>query len=109
MLSRLVGIALSLRFGPIGTTDEGNVFVMIEFRSGDILKIDAEALVNTVNCVGVMGRDAGVDRIRRQRSLEVPVAGVSHGGSRLLDQRRLARHRRIEAHREVLERLVVRP
>ena len=29
---------------------------MIEFRSGDILKNDAEALVNTVNCVGVMGR-----------------------------------------------------
>lgn len=29
---------------------------MIEFRSGDILKSDAEALVNTVNCVGVMGR-----------------------------------------------------
>ena len=29
---------------------------MIEFRSGDILKDDAEALVNTVNCVGVMGR-----------------------------------------------------
>lgn len=29
---------------------------MIEFRRGDILKDDAEALVNTVNCVGVMGR-----------------------------------------------------
>lgn len=29
---------------------------MIEFRSGDILKDDAEALINTVNCVGVMGR-----------------------------------------------------
>jgi len=29
---------------------------MIEFRTGDILKADAEALVNTVNCVGVMGR-----------------------------------------------------
>lgn len=29
---------------------------MIEFTSGDILKSDAEALVNTVNCVGVMGR-----------------------------------------------------
>lgn len=29
---------------------------MIEFRTGDILKSDAEALVNTVNCVGVMGR-----------------------------------------------------
>lgn len=29
---------------------------MIEFTIGDILKADAEALVNTVNCVGVMGR-----------------------------------------------------
>ena len=29
---------------------------MIEFRIGDILQADAEALVNTVNCVGIMGR-----------------------------------------------------
>ena len=29
---------------------------MIERASGDILKSDAEALVNSVNCVGVMGR-----------------------------------------------------
>ena len=29
---------------------------MIEYRTGDILKSDAEALVNTVNCVGIMGR-----------------------------------------------------
>ena len=29
---------------------------MIESKSGDILREDAEALVNTVNCVGVMGR-----------------------------------------------------
>lgn len=29
---------------------------MIEFRTGDILAADTEALVNTVNCVGVMGR-----------------------------------------------------
>lgn len=29
---------------------------MIEFRTGDILQTDAEALVNTVNCVGIMGR-----------------------------------------------------
>ena len=28
----------------------------IEFKTGDILRADAEALVNTVNCVGVMGR-----------------------------------------------------
>lgn len=29
---------------------------MIENTKGDVLKADAEALVNTVNCVGVMGR-----------------------------------------------------
>ncbi len=29
---------------------------MIEYKSGDILKDDSEALVNTVNCVGIMGR-----------------------------------------------------
>lgn len=29
---------------------------MIHYTQGDILKSDAEALVNTVNCVGVMGR-----------------------------------------------------
>jgi len=29
---------------------------MTEFAHGDILKADAEALVNTVNCVGIMGR-----------------------------------------------------
>lgn len=29
---------------------------MIELTQGDILKADVEALVNTVNCVGIMGR-----------------------------------------------------
>ncbi len=29
---------------------------MIEYKSGDILREDVEALINTVNCVGVMGR-----------------------------------------------------
>jgi O-acetyl-ADP-ribose deacetylase (regulator of RNase III) len=29
---------------------------MIEYRTGDILTTDAEALVNSVNCVGIMGR-----------------------------------------------------
>src|SRR6516164_7881000 len=29
---------------------------MLEFKTGDILETDAEALVNTVNCVGIMGR-----------------------------------------------------
>ena len=29
---------------------------MIRFKAGDILAEDADALVNAVNCVGVMGR-----------------------------------------------------
>ena len=29
---------------------------MIELKRGNILKAKADALVNTVNCVGVMGR-----------------------------------------------------
>jgi len=29
---------------------------MIEYRTGNILEVDAEALVNSVNCVGFMGR-----------------------------------------------------
>lgn len=29
---------------------------MIEYRHGDILHADTEAIINTVNCVGVMGR-----------------------------------------------------
>lgn len=29
---------------------------MIEFTSGDILRDESEAIINTVNCVGVMGR-----------------------------------------------------
>ena len=31
-------------------------WTMIEFKTGNILTEDAEAIVNTVNCVGVMGR-----------------------------------------------------
>ena len=29
---------------------------MIEFKQGNLLEEEAEALVNTVNCVGVMGK-----------------------------------------------------
>ena len=29
---------------------------MMEFTAGDILQDDAQAVVNTVNCVGIMGR-----------------------------------------------------
>jgi len=32
---------------------------MIEYTKGDLLRGDAEALVNTVNCVGIMGRGIG--------------------------------------------------
>jgi O-acetyl-ADP-ribose deacetylase (regulator of RNase III) len=46
---------LSLRSVPNGISDrEGED--MIEYKVGDILEEDAEALVNTVNCVGFMGR-----------------------------------------------------
>ena len=29
---------------------------MIEYKKGDLLREDVEAVVNTVNCVGIMGR-----------------------------------------------------
>ena len=29
---------------------------MLKFKTGDILVEDVDAMVNTVNCVGVMGR-----------------------------------------------------
>ena len=34
---------------------------LIQHKRGDILEADAEALVNTVNCVGVMGRGVALD------------------------------------------------
>ncbi len=36
--------------------DDWQRVITLELTRGDILKADAEALVNTVNCVGVMGR-----------------------------------------------------
>src|SRR5712671_4863614 len=39
-----------------GTGTIEKACAMIEYRTGDILQADAEALVNTVNCVGIMGR-----------------------------------------------------
>ena len=39
-------------YGP-GTIE---AIVMIELRRGNILEVEADALVNTVNCVGVMGK-----------------------------------------------------
>jgi O-acetyl-ADP-ribose deacetylase (regulator of RNase III) len=44
---------------------------MIEYVSGNILDADAEALVNTVNCVGIMGRGMALqfkDRFRENFS-----------------------------------------
>ncbi|MXY79366.1 MAG: macro domain-containing protein [Chloroflexi bacterium] len=38
---------------------------MITFTSGDVTKADAEALINTVNCVGVMGRGIALQFKRR--------------------------------------------
>ena len=34
---------------------------MIHFKTGDLLTEEAEALVNTVNCVGVMGKGIALD------------------------------------------------
>ena len=34
---------------------------MIEFTTGDIIKADTECLVNTVNCVGIMGRGVALE------------------------------------------------
>src|SRR3990170_3399712 len=48
-------IARKLKKKLNGTTHK-KVAKMIEYKSGDILNEDVEALVNTVNCVGVMGR-----------------------------------------------------
>jgi O-acetyl-ADP-ribose deacetylase (regulator of RNase III) len=40
----------------IGIIDEMETNAVLTFLTGDILQSNAEALVNTVNCVGVMGR-----------------------------------------------------
>lgn len=32
------------------------VKIVIEYKKGNLLESEAEALVNTVNCVGVMGK-----------------------------------------------------
>jgi O-acetyl-ADP-ribose deacetylase (regulator of RNase III) len=47
-------IDLWSRFSLLGTIERA--VAMIEYKTGDILATDAEALVNTVNCVGIMGR-----------------------------------------------------
>jgi O-acetyl-ADP-ribose deacetylase (regulator of RNase III) len=45
-----------LSAGRIGTPRRLQERYVIRYARGDILEADAEALVNTVNCVGVMGR-----------------------------------------------------
>ena len=53
---------------------------MMNFTHGDILKADAEAIVNTVNCVGVMGRGIALQfkkrGLRTLRSIKKPVMPV---------------------------------
>jgi O-acetyl-ADP-ribose deacetylase (regulator of RNase III)/uncharacterized protein YwgA len=48
----------------IGIISEGSI-AMIEYRHGNLLEADVEALVNTVNCVGIMGK--GIALQFRQR------------------------------------------
>jgi O-acetyl-ADP-ribose deacetylase (regulator of RNase III) len=45
-----------LRLSRIGISDGQGGVAMIEYTTGDILTANAEALVNSVNCVGIMGR-----------------------------------------------------
>lgn len=53
---------------------------MIEFRSGDILAADVEALVNTVNCVGIMGRGIALQfKNRFPENFKAYVAACSRG------------------------------
>ena len=40
---------------------------MIEYKTGDILAEDAEALINTVNCVGIMGRGIALQYLQLRR------------------------------------------
>lgn len=60
-----VGLILSLTGGktdPEGQTSighdsgEGVVFLSLQITRGNLLNAKAEALVNTVNCVGIMGK-----------------------------------------------------
>ena len=48
--------SLPSRSGHVGTIDTRQLVMTMRFATGDILAEGAEALVNTVNCVGVMGK-----------------------------------------------------
>src|SRR5216684_1703761 len=53
---------------------------MIELRQGDILQADAEALVNTVNCVGIMGRGVALQfKIAYPDNFKAYEAVCAHG------------------------------
>lgn len=53
---------------------------MIEEKSGDILREDAEALINTVNCVGVMGRGIALQFKRAfPENFKAYAAACKHG------------------------------
>lgn len=38
-------------------TKNRRLYNMITFKTGNIFEEDIEAIVNTVNCIGIMGRD----------------------------------------------------
>ena len=50
------GDALITMLRGTGRAHRPSGYAMIEYKTGDIFTEDADALVNTVNCVGVMGR-----------------------------------------------------
>src|SRR5207248_2745343 len=53
---------------------------MIEYRTGDILQADTEALVNTVNCVGVMGRGVALQfKNAYPQNFKAYAAACAHG------------------------------
>jgi O-acetyl-ADP-ribose deacetylase (regulator of RNase III) len=49
-------ISQAWRSSVIGTIEQLETNAMMEFKTGNLLESNAEALVNTVNCVGIMGR-----------------------------------------------------
>ena len=51
---------------------------MIEYTTGDILTEDAEALVDTINCVGFMGRGIAL-QFKRQSWDQTSVAATAAG------------------------------
>lgn len=56
---------------------------MIEFKAGDLFAEDVEALVNAVNCVGVMGRGVALQFKRRSQRITKPMrcaAGATRSG-----------------------------